>query len=123
MPKQEKKRATAGERFVGKVQKHAKAIASVCVLFFSALWLYPDLPRTELLRAIERTSQAVEPRKHTIAVGCNTNLDLVVNAIDLLKALGVNPKDTVKDNADIKSLEQLQETFSYFFKVVGYYVV
>ncbi|KAF2074331.1 hypothetical protein CYY_004352 [Polysphondylium violaceum] len=53
----------------------------------------------------------------TVAVGYNTNLDLIVDATDLLEALKLSPsKSSVSPSQTINNLDQFEKTFSYYFK-------
>jgi len=53
----------------------------------------------------------------TVAVGYNTNLDLIVDATDLLESLGVKPQpSTTPPSPIINTIEQFEKTFTYYFK-------
>lgn len=49
-----------------------------------------------------------------LAVGTNANVDLIVSGVDLLTKLGLSPEKQ-QNHRSLKSLSDLQETFSYFF--------
>ncbi|KAK6179202.1 hypothetical protein SNE40_011617 [Patella caerulea] len=49
-----------------------------------------------------------------LSVGVNSNLDIIVDGVKLLKKLGISPGKQ-KNHDIIDNLEELQETFSYFF--------
>lgn len=52
-----------------------------------------------------------------IAVGYNTNVDLIVDGIGLLKELKLDPsKAVLKASDDIDSIESFYNTFIYFFE-------
>ncbi|CAG5133393.1 unnamed protein product, partial [Candidula unifasciata] len=62
------------------------------------------------------TSFIAPPSKQfqKLAVGVNSNLDIIVPGVDLLKTLSVSPGN--KKNHDVlNNLSELQETFAYFF--------
>lgn len=44
----------------------------------------------------------------------NANVDLIVNGVELLKALKISPTNRAKDHEYVSSLEELQEVFGHF---------
>ncbi|GAM28129.1 hypothetical protein SAMD00019534_113050 [Acytostelium subglobosum LB1] len=53
---------------------------------------------------------------HRIAVGYNTNLDLVVDAIELMQMLGVITSESPLSADSIDSIDDFENTFTYYFK-------
>ncbi|XP_059174088.1 ADP-dependent glucokinase-like [Physella acuta] len=49
-----------------------------------------------------------------LAVGVNSNVDVIVSGVSLLKALDMKPGDK-KNNHVLSSVDELQETFSFYF--------
>ncbi|XP_077988544.1 ADP-dependent glucokinase-like [Glandiceps talaboti] len=58
-----------------------------------------------------------QPSNHVykVAVGVNGNVDLIVSATELLKALQVEPRKGT-DHETLKSLQDLGETFAFYFE-------
>ncbi|XP_013090269.2 ADP-dependent glucokinase-like isoform X1 [Biomphalaria glabrata] len=49
-----------------------------------------------------------------LSVGVNSNIDIIVSGVSLLKALNISPGNK-KNNNVLSSFSELQETFSYYF--------
>eukprot|EP01089_Gocevia_fonbrunei_P011838 TRINITY_DN2625_c0_g1_i1.p1 TRINITY_DN2625_c0_g1~~TRINITY_DN2625_c0_g1_i1.p1 ORF type:complete len:501 (+),score=93.92 TRINITY_DN2625_c0_g1_i1:62-1564(+) len=72
-----------------------------------------DRKNAVLQRLLNLTSNGHQPLK--IAIGYNSNLDLIVNAIQLLKSLSLVPSNNSQDSYDtIASMEEFEKTFSYY---------
>lgn len=50
-----------------------------------------------------------------VAIGYNANLDLIVNALEVLEKLNIKPANS-ETHAQLTSLSDLQETFSYYMR-------
>ena len=75
-----------------------------------------------MLRALDEVAQAEGTAKGLrVAMGWNANLDLIVPAVPLLSALGVDPPDhdvaskPTVTTQQLSSRTTLAETFSHFF--------
>ncbi|EFA84840.1 glucokinase [Heterostelium album PN500] len=107
------------------------AILILFSLFFYPLILYLDLSfvfsggvgvdvtansiQTGLKKIAHWSKNNGNCGNHRVAVGYNTNLDLVVNAVDLLHALGLSPTQNPTPSDEIHTLSQFEQTFTYYF--------
>jgi ADP-dependent glucokinase len=101
-------------------------LAVLAVALFWGSWFAPAaVSKSDLLRSLDATAQAGGRADHLrVAIGWNTNLDLIVPAVPLLVALGLAPPAApAASSADeervatqqLSSREALSETFAYFF--------
>ncbi|ELR12829.1 ADPdependent glucokinase [Acanthamoeba castellanii str. Neff] len=69
-----------------------------------------------LLGALQKALRTRHPLPLFIGLGYNTNLDLVVDALEVVQALGVQPPQGPTEHPVISSATDLQETFGHYFK-------
>lgn len=92
-------------------------IAAIAISVIVGVLLDPPAPasKKELLRALERTAASVDVGRPTIVLGVNVNLDLVVDALPVLKAAGIEPPAEAADVEQISSSAELAGAFAHFF--------
>ncbi|XP_071116162.1 ADP-dependent glucokinase-like [Haliotis cracherodii] len=95
-------------------------VSAICIAYIFAVW---NSDSDEFLNDIERSvieawgKQIEEPiRKfERVAVGINSNVDLIVPGVQLLRNLGVAPGRPINHQV-LSSISDLQETFAFFFR-------
>lgn len=119
----QRQKMTSGELFLLSIQTNIYYITSVIVLVFAVLWLYPDSPNVSLLQSLDTISRGygsqTEPRESLkIAIGWNTNVDVIVNGVDIMRQLSQQTTTpfTSTNHATLESIDEVLETFTYFFE-------
>jgi hypothetical protein len=71
----------------------------------------------QILEALERNFHSGRAKNCSkVSVAYNANLDLIVNWDKLSKQLQLIPSEKPNDHEKIQNLQELEETFSYFFQ-------
>ena len=92
----------------------------ICLIVAIAVYQYQKRD-SQTLSVEERTAIAL--RKvignrtscyNKVAVGTNSNVDLIISGVALLRELGIKEQGVGKDCSDISSLDVLEQCFSYY---------
>eukprot|EP01112_Ceratiomyxa_fruticulosa_P018523 TRINITY_DN5932_c0_g1_i4.p1 TRINITY_DN5932_c0_g1~~TRINITY_DN5932_c0_g1_i4.p1 ORF type:complete len:501 (+),score=67.22 TRINITY_DN5932_c0_g1_i4:216-1718(+) len=70
-----------------------------------------------ILLGLRTQVNSTKPIKHRVAIGYNSNLDLIVKANDLFTALGISTPPTVfVDHPQVSTLKEFQDVFFYYLR-------
>lgn len=68
------------------------------------------------IHAMQNMIKSAKIHYKKLSIGYNTNVDLIVDALGVLKALRVDPTSTqLHPHSSLKSLQEFQDTFANFF--------
>ena len=70
-----------------------------------------------LLTNLNEIAQSRQSKGLRVAIGWNSNLDLIADATKVFELLGVEPSSTPADHEQINSMNSLTSTFQHFFEV------
>lgn len=74
-----------------------------------------DAP-AQAIAALQKITHNAKVQYKKLAIGYNTNVDLIVDGVAVLKALRVDPTATKPHpHSSLQSLQAFQDTFSHFF--------
>jgi hypothetical protein len=76
----------------------------------------PANDATTAIGALQNITKNAQVHYQRLAIGYNTNVDLIVDALGVLKALRVDPTSArPHPHSSLKSLQEFHDTFSNFF--------